>query len=688
VTLSSKTEKRESAAVIGIYGVGDPNPGELSAALRAAIHSEPGISEIREIPWNEMKSIEKPIFEESIKWAALLRLSASIERAMLVCPEIQVQEPSSRMERGMWTTSRTLFVLAETLLAIAVAIVITGLPLLLVWKFRQIWQVALWLLKLGLVSLACQLLVVGFLAVYRQNTSPFWIAVRRTTLLLLRPWLLAASCLLALVTLHDDRATEGDQARSIGLTRNDWFGFLLWVTLHILGLVCMIWAVVSIPKLNDWASSQPLLGVLLLLWVSYILLITIRTFAASTLSPVGFLLKVMLDVFRYVGDPEYRVCLQQVMDTTIEDVRDRRESCSWYVIAHSLGTVIAVDSLVNSSAWKPADAVTLITFGSPLKRFFFRFFPNMLFPPSASECSRLIASRVGKFRWINCYRSRDYVGTTMGFGSEEYTLESKASNDKGFLQAHLNYWADAEVRRLVMTRLADAPFGALPMGTCAWSEVERPLDEGYRTLLDRVFWRLGLVIVILMPVVLAVNAGINVRNDIRVSLTRLQQLKTSGNYTLATVSYWTKYVPMGTQGAAMAANQFRFEYVDDLQQKHVWTSEIRMPGLFPSPGSERFGLEGLDRFAESHRQCDMDQPPTSRPCSLGQITIRYLKDDRSFFIVPKFPPPNPSNSLLFDAWWNLVVSVPVWASFGFLALWCCHKLFQLFIGHVSLGTPS
>jgi alpha-beta hydrolase superfamily lysophospholipase len=41
-----------------------------------------------------------------------------------------------------------------------------------------------------------------------------------------------------------------------------------------------------------------------------------------------------------------------------------------FTVAHSLGTVIAIDAVLNSESFAPSDRITLITMGSPLLRFF------------------------------------------------------------------------------------------------------------------------------------------------------------------------------------------------------------------------------------------------------------------------------------------------------------------------------
>jgi hypothetical protein len=162
---------------------------------------------------------------------------------------------------------------------------------------------------------------------------------------------------------------------------------------------------VSIGNLWGWESSR---DVVLIVAAMAVLATVLNYF-------VGPALKVILDIFRYAVDGPYRRLLLKELDSVLGKIEpgidDRRRIA---VVAHSLGTVIAVDSLVSSSCWGTADSVVLVTMGSPLKRFFFRFFPNLFFPGSAFDSARIIASRVAAFRWINCYRPWDQVGTRIG----------------------------------------------------------------------------------------------------------------------------------------------------------------------------------------------------------------------------------------------------------------------------------
>ena len=96
------------------------------------------------------------------------------------------------------------------------------------------------------------------------------------------------------------------------------------------------------------------------------------------------------------------------------------------VIAHSQGTVITADLfryLNFRSLWPLKIAVTLFTMGSPLRQLYARRFPELydwvwhnaspvteLTPDDISDDRKPIPSELGIARWVNAYRSGDYVG--------------------------------------------------------------------------------------------------------------------------------------------------------------------------------------------------------------------------------------------------------------------------------------
>ena len=107
--------------------------------------------------------------------------------------------------------------------------------------------------------------------------------------------------------------------------------------------------------------------------------------------------------------------------------------------------MIALDSLVNSETWGPADEVILVTLGSPIRRFFLRFFPGYLFPSSVSAAAASVANRVGRFSWINIHRRWDYVGTNLGLDASRVGFEVNTGQGFKIISSHSNYWNDEVV---------------------------------------------------------------------------------------------------------------------------------------------------------------------------------------------------------------------------------------------------
>src|SRR5262249_12630189 len=109
----------------------------------------------------------------------------------------------------------------------------------------------------------------------------------------------------------------------------------------------------------------------------------------------------------------------------------------------------AVDSLVNSREWGRDDAVVLVTAGSPLRRFFFRFFPGIFIPESPAGVAHLARGRLGDFHWLNVYRPWDPIGTSLRLTVDGAGRDVSTGQRLGVLSAHLDYWRDPVVLKLV-----------------------------------------------------------------------------------------------------------------------------------------------------------------------------------------------------------------------------------------------
>lgn len=111
------------------------------------------------------------------------------------------------------------------------------------------------------------------------------------------------------------------------------------------------------------------------------------------------------------------------------------------VIAHSQGTVIALDELSHDANRHPHVNVTFVTMGSPISHLYQYYFPAS-YPPDWQhpQWSNLF-TRVR--RWINVFRADDFVGTT---------IQEIERDDFDFTQVrvglggHGHYWSDKRVR--------------------------------------------------------------------------------------------------------------------------------------------------------------------------------------------------------------------------------------------------
>ena len=88
-------------------------------------------------------------------------------------------------------------------------------------------------------------------------------------------------------------------------------------------------------------------------------------------------LKILLDIFRYIGSDTYREKIQLHLDSIIHGLSvDAGAGKQVVILSHSLGTVIAPQLFLSSEAWAEDARITLITLGSPIQRLFMRFFPG------------------------------------------------------------------------------------------------------------------------------------------------------------------------------------------------------------------------------------------------------------------------------------------------------------------------
>jgi hypothetical protein len=121
----------------------------------------------------------------------------------------------------------------------------------------------------------------------------------------------------------------------------------------------------------------------------------------------------------------------------INHLRDQEVS-HLVILAHSQGTVIALDELTHS--WNisrdPLPLISLVTFGSPITQLYQYYFPHF-YPRWNSPQWNILFSRLTA--WTNFYRLDDYVGTRIDPPSRfAGTFHQEALGIGG----HTNYWRD------------------------------------------------------------------------------------------------------------------------------------------------------------------------------------------------------------------------------------------------------
>lgn len=108
------------------------------------------------------------------------------------------------------------------------------------------------------------------------------------------------------------------------------------------------------------------------------------------------------------------------------------------ILAHSQGTVIALDELAHS--WsidrQRLPMIRLVTFGSPITQLYQYYFPHF-YPHWKSNQWMVFFSRLHE--WNNFYRLDDYVGTTI---DPPPALQGSFHQEAVGLGGHTGYWRD------------------------------------------------------------------------------------------------------------------------------------------------------------------------------------------------------------------------------------------------------
>ncbi len=329
-------------------------------------------------------------------------------------------------------------------------------------------------------------------------------------------------------------------------------------------------------------------------------------------------MKILLDLSRYVASLAYRLHLQVLVDSIV-NAEPSAPPQDVILVAHSLGSVIAVDSLVNSKAWREDDTVTLVTLGCPLARFFYRFFPGLYFPKTAQACAEVIANRVKAFRWLNCYRPKDYVGTKISLPTDSWTAEVNTGER---LKFHAKYWQDTVVRDCILSKLTLMLYSRPKEShDCSWqSDYFAPAPK----IVEAVEGKVQLFLLEKLPLYVAIAASLFAVGDAhRLYSDRVEHLNEtikSGIRLDAKVSY------VDTSGADYTSFIYTVKYRPIKASKElVWTGgTVGLDGVF-DPLYWKFNPSSL-KGAIAAAGC-------SQLCIDIPMKVKYQPSQEDYFVI-------------------------------------------------------
>jgi hypothetical protein len=653
-------------AIIAIHGVGNHKPGEIKASLADEFQCASMFPEIIEYNWNSYVDLSLTRLRDA---RGLLSTTAeSISQTANLPLKPSGKKPDGilfGLEQAVYHgVLRYLVAAGWTVLIVApLAYLLATLPKLLVAGFSLrtfgwVPAAARWELFATVAATIMLFFVSSLRSLASLSVKPLWVSVRRIVLLLLEPVLL-------LLTIPFSAAFG-----SSFLT--DLTGFLPMAAIGLLMSLLLSPLAGGLKQVLPPSREFYIWGGLVALAVLHVLLRRMW---------VGGILKVLLDIVRYMGSPRYRQTLQEELDKTVGSLKPLSGRRRILILAHSLGSVIAVDSLINSTVWKREDDVFLVTLGSPIRRFFLRFFPGYVFPNSVEQSAGAIARRIGVFSWVNIHRLWDYVGGGLNLALTKVGTEVCTGQPWRIFSSHTNYWHDD----IVFGKLLQALEKAFPaIGT------EMPsADPGYSLpeLFDnkrqeRIAYgaqRVGFALAVLLVVVGFVNFFQNRRIWIRSVNADVASVLKEGTDALAKVTYYQTIEGSGENSHAV--DHFIFHFPEPYGEQ----PDIQIGALFDS-NARRFDHQALAKFvlqnctrAEDKRWWQVLRRRLSIPCTRTNIPIRFDAANPASFTVPGFPPKIGTGDIAGEWIGNAILAV----FFAFACL-CLFRfgvlLFRLFMG--------
>ena len=449
---------------IAIHGVGRHKPGEIETRIKITVGTAQDLDlSVAEFNWDQYvdhRSVRSPV--EALR--SLQRVCASFHAAATVGLKVRRAGLDTLLSAVQLTCCSLLrhliAIVIATFFGIPAIVIVVLLPTTLlqiapIWPARELrWIVVvvvpiiLYLaaaLVVSILALGCARALIG------RSSAPLRSAVTCVVLTCLAPFLSILSTPLsvswsvvgAVVIFF---CLFGILASVLDLLAGDTPRYTVWrdfvVAPYLLGISVGL------------AGLQALRYLLGRVWYE---------------GPI----KVLLDIARYVGDPHYRVQTLEELDTFIRNRQASSENL--VIVAHSLGTVIALDYLCNWGAGDRDRRISLITLGSPYRRFFLSWLPGVLFDRRMSNTVGRISARCRSFRWLNVYRPWDYIGTSLRLADDAVGAD-RSTHQYLRLNGHADYWSDAAVLSTIRPALTSLPLPTAPSDVPGPAYVP-PLDE-------------------------------------------------------------------------------------------------------------------------------------------------------------------------------------------------------------------
>ncbi len=676
-----------SASVIAIHGVGKHKDGFIQERLGATLACSSVHNQVKEFNWDELEDHSVTRASDGVK---LLNQTA---QSIVATASLPLLMPEGRVGRWLRRIEDALY---ARLFRVFVALGISGLliaPLLYLlvllpslvfevisWEqFRWVRTAALVFTGVGFVLVSILLGLGAVQSLLSLSLRPLLVTLRRILLMLVQPFVLLITVPLS--------ATFGSSIL------NQVARFLpLFLIAGLVTVSLGMWAEEAGPAAKKAGFAFALLAAAacvgaLQLWLRG--------------RWIDGPLKVVLDIVRYMGDPPYRTRLQKALDEKIVDVAPEAGGGRRIVFfAHSLGSVIVLDSLVSSSVWSSSDRVDLVTLGCPIKRFFLRFFPGYLFPGSIRDSARLAASRIGRFRWINIHRTWDYVGTRLGLGRSRAGVDLSTAQWWKVCSAHSDYWGDCRVVAAFKRGVESAqpapkaapeasfePQCAIP----ACVEASGNSWAGSRGLEWAVTGLLPLVLVF------AVLHFVPVHRDWSTAIeSDLAHLRVDGLGTTAVVTHHRTLE--GSYPESFRVHHFRFEYPVEGRVEPVRLGPEPASNAAADVNARRFDYRALADFVRLDCEPLGERPRCwefwtaqfwnrlAIPCRRDGIPLLYDPAEPKSFLLPTFPPRKTIGDRLGE-----VAGVLSGAFYFLLVCWALLvgggiPLFRLFLGLPAFGS--